>query len=229
MAWIGIELDFGSLFSYRMPNLSPSFALTSPVPSPSSFRLAIVDSAIRHTGSVDYGKEIFEFIKGVSLEIEPPDRVAVLKFFIKRLKPGKQGELLESTAVREYCHFDGPMKIYLSPPDRIDEICGLLKRLNHIGTSDSLAHCRAFVSKNVPPIDTICKEVIYMRPDISNMRRRPVVTVNDFDPKASFDQIDPYSNVRRGKPYQQKLLVLPLVEEKRGENYVIYRKEPFKI
>ena len=229
MAWIGVELNFGSLFSYRMPNLSPSFALTSPVPSPAALRLAIVDSAIRHTGSLDYGEDIFEFIKGVSLEIEPSDRVAVLKFFIKRLKPGKQGELLESTAVREYCHFVGPMKIYLSPTDRIEEICGLLKRLNHIGTSDSLVHCKALISNDVPSSDTICKEVISVKPDISNMRRRPVVTLNDLDPKASFDQINPYSNVRRGRPYQQKLLVLPLVEERRGENYVIYRKEPFKI
>ncbi|MEM3112476.1 MAG: hypothetical protein QXZ09_09825 [Candidatus Methanomethylicaceae archaeon] len=63
MTWIWGELDFAGLYYYRMPNLSPSFALSSPVPSPAALRLALVDAAIKSTGKVAYGEEIFDIIK----------------------------------------------------------------------------------------------------------------------------------------------------------------------
>ncbi len=127
MSWIWGELDFAGLYSYRIPNLSPSYSLTSPIPSPAALRLALVDAAIKYTGNVIYGEEIFEIIKATQLEIEPPERLAVLKFFIKRLKPSKPPKrgFEESFGIREYCHFLGPLRVYLKPQKRGDEIAHL--------------------------------------------------------------------------------------------------------
>ncbi|HID93244.1 MAG TPA: CRISPR-associated protein Cas5, partial [bacterium (Candidatus Stahlbacteria)] len=61
--WLGAEYEFGSMFSYRIPNFSPSFALSSPIPGPSTIKLAIVATAIERSKNLDYGKDIFDIIK----------------------------------------------------------------------------------------------------------------------------------------------------------------------
>jgi len=57
--WVKAELHFASFFSYRIPGTSPSYTPASPVPSPVALRLALVDAAIQSSGSVDYGRDIF--------------------------------------------------------------------------------------------------------------------------------------------------------------------------
>jgi|Deesub1362A_J573_1020465.scaffolds.fasta_scaffold02794_2 CRISPR/Cas system-associated protein Cas5 (RAMP superfamily) len=232
MSWIWAELDFASLYSYRMPNLSPSYALASPVPSPAALRLALVDAAIKSSGKVSYGEEIFEVIKSAKLEIEPPEKVSVIKSFIRRLKPEKQQKgkiagLLESTGIREYCHFFGPMRVYLEISEREEEITRLFTLLRRLGTTDSIVMCRATVQEEAPQSDLICKEAINLELEALNFAKRPVFTLNEIKPDAKFSQVNPYGREKRGNPYVQKIFVLPLIEERRGENWVLYKKHPF--
>lgn len=85
MTWVKAEYEFASMFSYRVPNFSPSFALSSPLPGPSAIKLAIVSIAIERGGK-QQGEEIFEIIKNSKVLVEPPERVALSKSLIKRLK-----------------------------------------------------------------------------------------------------------------------------------------------
>lgn len=231
MAWIWGEIDFPGLYSYRMPNLSPTFALSSPVPSPAALRLALVDAAIKSTGKVIYGEEIFEIIKIAQLEIEPPERVAVLKFFIKRLKPSKppKGGFEQSFGIREYCHFLGPLKVYFKVSERKDEIAHLFNLLRRLGTTDSLINGTGRIEEKEPNLEFTCKDTTKLKLDISNLARRPVSTLNEIKPDATFAQVNPFNGGRRGNPYFSKIFVLPLVEERRGENWVIYKKFPFTL
>ncbi len=229
MAWIWAELDFASLYSYRMPNLSPGYALTSPLPSPAALRLALVDAAIRSTGKVSYGEEIFEIIKSAPLEMEPPESLTVLKFFIKRLKPSKPPKtgFEESFGVREYCHFLGPLKFYLKISDREVEIANLFRLLRRLGTTDTIARGEAKIEDKEPMLIFTCKETTALKPEISNLAKRPVSTLNEIKPDAEFSQVNPYAKGKRGNPCIQKIFVLPLTEDRRGENWVLYRKYPF--
>jgi hypothetical protein len=233
MAWVWGEIDFASLYSYRMPNLSPSYALTSPVPSPAALRLALVDTAIKTTGKVSYGEEIFELIKSVQLEIEPPEKVAILKFFIKRLKPSKQEKekpikpCEESFGIREYCHFIGTLKIYIKLSKKEEEIVNLIRSLRHLGTSDSIVMGRAKIEEKEPSPQFICKETNQLKPEASNLARRPVFTLNEIKEDTEFSQINPFIKNKKGNPYIQKIFIVPLWEEQRGENWVIYKKIPF--
>ncbi|MEW6571781.1 MAG: hypothetical protein AB1390_11540 [Nitrospirota bacterium] len=229
MAWIWAEFVFASLYSYRMPNLSPSYALTSSIPSPAALRLALVDAAIRSTGKVSYGEGIFEIVKSATLEIEPPEKVAVLKFFIKRLKPSKSKEksFEESFGVREYCHFVDPLKVYLKISEREDEVANLFRILRRLGTTDSIARGKAKREDKEPPFSLTCKETKDLKPEASNLARRPVSTLNEIKPDAKFSQVNPYAKGKRGNPYIQKIFVLPLIVERRGKNWVLYRKHPF--
>ncbi|HRR29377.1 MAG TPA: hypothetical protein P5270_08460 [Victivallales bacterium] len=229
MAWIHAELHFSGLFSYRIPNLSPSYALTSIIPSPSAVRLALVETAIRSKGSVNYGEEMFELIKVAPLEIEPPDRVSVLKFFIKRLKPSKSKEkgFEISFGVREYCHFLGPMKIYMRLKEREEEVRFIFRQLGRLGTTDSTLRCEVSLSEKEPELSNTIKVIGTLKPEFSNLSRRPVVSLKEIKKDTDFSQINPYSQGRRGEPYISVTYVLPLREIKKGENFVLYEKVPF--
>jgi len=233
MAWVWGEIEFASFYSYRMPNLSPSYALTSPVPSPAALRLALVDTAIKTTGKISYGEEIFELIKSALLEIEPPEKVAILKFFIKRLKPSKQEKdkphkpCEESFGIREYCHFIGPLNIYIKLSKKEDEIANLFSLLRHLGTTDSIAMGRAKIEDKEPSQQFMCKETLELKPEAVNLVRRPVFTLNEIKKDTEFSQINPYNKNKKGNPYIQKIFIAPLLEEQRGENWVIYKKIPF--
>lgn len=231
MAWIWAELHFASLFSYRMPNLSPGYALISPIPSPAALRLALVDAAIKSTGRVEYGKEVFDLIKPARLEMEPPEGVAVLKVFIKRLKPSKPPKtgFEESFGVREYCHFQGPLKVYLEVSERVEDITHLFTLLRRLGTTDSVMMGNAKIEGKEPMQALTCKESTVLKPEVSNLARRPVVTLNEIKSDAGFSQVNPYAGGRRGNPFIQKIFTLPIVEERRGENWVLYKKSPFTL
>lgn len=230
MTWIVAELYFGSLFSYRIPNLSPSYALSSPIPSPAAIRLALVDTAIKLDGRIESGKEIFELVRNLPMEIEPPERVVILKFFIKRLKPSKNkaASFEESFGVREYCHFSGPMKIYLQVNEEEKRLEQIFRHLRRLGTSDSLLSCRTMVRAEGPNPTLIAKLIHELKPEAENFMRRPVVNLNEIREDASFSQVNPYEK-GRGNPFAQKTYILPLQEIKRGENFVIYRKAPFSV
>jgi hypothetical protein len=228
--WVHAELDFGSFYSYRVPGLSPSFAVCSPLPSPAAVRLALVDAVIRRTGRVQEGEAFLDLIKQAPLELQPPPRLAVMKFFLKRLKPekptkGKRASAIESTGVREYCLPYGPIGLWVETedPDRVAEAFLSLRRL---GTTDSLAFCTVGTSE---PNKALCLKsadnVALSRP---NFARRPVFTLHELDPDVTFEQINPYARAKRGAPFQKRLYIMPLVRERAAENWVIYRREPFE-
>lgn len=231
MSWVCASLHFPALFSYRIPNLSPSYALASIIPSPSSIKLALVDSAIKFSGSVSYGIDIFNLIKSIRIEIEPPDKVSVLKYFIKRLKPSKlkDASFEESFGIREYCHFITPLKIYFEFPNRQSEILELLNRLRRLGTSDSLLSCKTSLIEAQPDFSVTCKVLNEIKPELLNLKGRPIVTLNELREDAEFIQVNAYAAGRKGNPFVSKTFILPLIEKKKGENFVLYEKAPFLI
>lgn len=86
MTWIKAEYEFASLFTYRIPNLSPSFAFSSLIPGPSTVKLAMISTAIERNGNVGMGKEIFNTVKNSRILFELPEKISLSKALIKRLK-----------------------------------------------------------------------------------------------------------------------------------------------
>lgn len=234
--WVQAQVHFATLYSYRVPNTSPSFAPASPVPSPLAVRLALVDAAIQTSGSVDEGRALFDLIKTAPLALVPPKGVCVVRAFVRRLKPlkpkskearerGEERQLTKSTGIREYCHPDGPLTIYMQS-DEPERVAGLFAEMRRLGTTDSLAHCVAAIGL-APPKDLVCRPLGNVPGDLRNFERRMVVLLLDLPEGATFDDINPYGPSRRGFAYRQEFWVTPLVQEDRGENWVRYRREPF--
>lgn len=225
--WIRAQVYFASLYSYRVPNTSPSFALSSPVPSPSAVRLALVDAAIQDSGSVTDGQAVFELVKSAPLFLVPPERVCVIKAFTKRLKPGKTRELVESTGIREYCHPQGPLQLYIQPEREAERVADLFLHLRRLGTTDSLARCSAEIGQG-PPEELVCRPVGDLPGHLGNFDRRMVVSLHDLPPDTSFEAVNPYTRGHKVN-YRQQFWVLPLVQKQRGENWILYEREPFDL
>ncbi len=229
MSWICAELEFGSLFSYRIPNFSPSFALSSPVPGPSAVRMSLVSTAIEVTGSVDFGKELFDLVKKARLEIEPPQGVAISKVLIRRLKKKKGKDALERTfGIREYVLFDGPLRLFLNIENQSQRIKQILLNLRRIGTTDSLVFCRK-LSEEEPDFGNCLRKLEDNPLQLGNFSRRLVLPLNEINKEVTFDQVNIYARrSTREKPFIQGLYVFPLIMIKKGENWVIYEKVPFE-
>lgn len=230
--WITAELHFALTYSYRMPDASPSFAVCSPVPSPAAIRLALVDAVIRHTGKVDEGARLFEMIRNAVVEVEPPERVAIFRVFLKRLKPekpekGKTTTVLESTGIREYCVPDGPMYVSIDVEEpAVELVQKAFCWLRRLGTTDSLLSVR--LVDREPRREFCARRVKEVRLEPGVLVGRLVYTLHELKPRVKFEAVNPFSGAG-GSPFIKVQYLLPLVRDRMGENWVLYEKKPLPL
>lgn len=225
--WLGAEYEFGSMFSYRIPNFSPSFALSSPIPGPSTIKLAIVATAIERSKNLDYGKDIFDIIKSSKVLIKLPERISISKALIKRLKRMREGYIDKTFGIREYVHFSEPLGVYIQiSSSRKDEIKEIMRRVKYFGTSDSLVTCKC-IRENEPD-ENICAKPLKTLETVDEDARSwkigdLVIPLFDIKNGARFSDISPYESGSReifiSIPYE-----FPLKIEKEGKNWIIYRR-----
>lgn len=103
--WIRGDFEFGTTFSYRLPGASSQFAVGTPIPSPAAVKLALVAAAIHEDGEVAYGERVFSSVRDCLVYFGLPEHLTRFRACIKRLKPSKEGEFLESTGSRDYFLF----------------------------------------------------------------------------------------------------------------------------
>lgn len=226
MGWFSGTFEFASLFSYRLPNFSPSFALSAPMPGPSAVKLALVATRIDAMGSRDAGEALFNTIRDAPVCLEPPEWIAISKVLIRRLRRVKGGQIDQSYGLREYAHLGGPMRIFIEVADATgDIVVETMQRLRRIGTSESLLWCLR-VERMPPDLTRVAR---LLTPNLSgiNLQGRLVVPLLDIRPGTLFDQVDPFSGRRAENFVEQHLYIFPLKVEKYGRNWVWYRREPF--
>lgn len=225
--WLRADYEFPSTFSYRVPGASSQFAVGSPVPSPTAVKLALVDAAIRWSGSVDEGKRIFNMVKTARVIVIPPRRVARFRAFVKRLKP-RGGELLESTGVRDYFLLDGPLSVFIEiPGSALGEIRDLLYKIRRLGTTDSLCWCSG-VREEEPP-EGLCPAITSHSQDDHGKPAGQFpagfpVRLTDLTSASDFDSFNPFMG--RGKDHHlcQEVHVLPLRLVRSGEVWAIFER-----
>lgn len=219
--WIRGDFEFGTTFSYRLPDASSQFAVGTPIPSPAAVKLALVAAAIHATGDLSYGERVFDIVRDSLVYFGLPDRLSRFRAFIKRLKPAKQGGFLESTGTRDYFLFSSPLQVYVRiSGDDAETIQSLLRRIRRFGTTDSLCWCTAVERQDPDP--RRCAVPLYAIEDRLEQETRALVSLLDLKDNATFQQVDPFGyGSRQGDPFTRIPYALPLQVESTGTNWAI--------
>ncbi len=223
--WLRADYEFPSTFSYRQPGASAQFAVGVPIPSPSTVKLALVNTAIRWNGDIEKGKEIFERIKTCRVCVIPPDRIVRFRVFLRRLKPphssrGPNAPTEESTGVRDYFLFNGPLSIYIEvPQEHVDEISDLLLKIRYFGTSDSLCWCVEV--KQEAPLESLCPKRLS---EISRVDYGIVTRLADLTPRSQFDGFNPFGGTTRKAHLDENAYLIPLTTLHSAETWAILQR-----
>jgi CRISPR-associated Cas5-like protein len=226
--WLRGEYEFASLFSYRVPNFSPAYAPSAPLPGPSTVKLALVSTRIEVAGRVDAGEYLFDGIRDTRIGLEPLSWLAVSRTFQRRLKRMKDGSIGQSFGIREYVHHGGPIGLYIEVSEDLAELVGdTMRRLRRIGTSDSLLYCIQ-ISESEPNPTLIARPLEDFQTvlDPSLFAGRPVLPLLDIKSSTEFSQVNPYSKTS-GNFTVQRMYIFPLKVEQSGEGWVRYSQHPF--
>lgn len=225
LVWLRADYEFPSAFSYRVPDVSAQFAIGSPIPSPVTVKLALVDTAIRWSGSVNEGRRIFDLVKTARVCVVLPPRVVRFRAFIKRLKPphssaGAGAPTVESTGVRDYFLLEGPLSVYMEVPQaHAGDICELLLRIRRFGTSDSLCWCTGI--KEEAPDNRLCPQVLA---NLAPTQYGLVVRLSDLSALSQFDGFNPFGGNANQAKLEKQVYVLPLIVKRSGETWAILER-----
>jgi len=224
MKWVKLKLHFPSFYSYRIPGYSSQYALSLPLPSPSAIKLGLVATAIRTSGSVREGEKVFDEIRDAEIRIQPPEKVVVNSFLIKRLKKKKQPtetQSFEKTfGVREYVHFSDDISIYIGYKN-LDTTITYLKMLRYLGTGDSLLFVKEVECKNVQLPDNTVRPISKTE-SVELIPNEPFILypIKDLSNKSKFEHINPFAGSRSKNVFEDKYYLLR-AKIKRGKNWAL--------
>ncbi len=225
MVWLRADYEFASTFSYRMPRASAQFGVGVPIPSPATIKLALVDTAIKRSGSIDQGRQIFDIVKTLQVFAVPPPRISRFRVFMRRLKPphssrGRKAATEPSTGVRDYFIFGGPMSVYVNTPsESVELITELLKHVRRFGTSDSLCYCIC-VGEEVPPENLRPRGFDAASTGVGGFVR----LLADLTKDSQFDGFNPFGGDQRLANQDIRPYILPLTVRRIGETWEILKR-----
>jgi CRISPR-associated protein Cas5 subtype I-A len=139
--WLIAEYRPVTLFSFRSGMATSSGAKTLFLPTPFAIRTALLDVAIRTKGLAQ-GAAAFNWIKQLSLAVQPPERVVVTNLFAKILKPARDEEadkaMTRTIAFREYAYLEGKVALAFGVTDaHVAELTELVAQINYLGKRGS--------------------------------------------------------------------------------------------
>ena len=226
MAWIKSTYEFGSLFSYRIPNFSSQYAMASLFPGPSTIKLGLVSTAIETFKNVKYGEMIFEKIKTADIKIGLPQKLVVTHVLVKRLKKQKNQRGLETTfGIRGYVHYLGKLSIYFKIDDEnFKEITTLFKKMRTFGTTDSFVWCTE-ISSEKPSLNSVCFTTT-IPAAFKKTENFIIIPAKDIHPEATFEDVNTFLQTKTHKKKKNVLIdvfcVFKFKHLKNGKNWTEY-------
>ncbi|WP_376797684.1 hypothetical protein [Thermogemmatispora sp.] len=148
--WIVASYQPVSFFSLRPANATSSGGKTLLVPTPFAIKIALLSAAIRSRG-VKEGERLFPFLRDLSLHLEPPEQIIVIKGFGKirrelkdknaaekaaRARENKEYPFQPTIAYREYVSYHGTLRLACELPEEsplFPELPALLMQVNYLG------------------------------------------------------------------------------------------------
>src|SRR5260370_30455270 len=115
---------------------SAGSAMITPAPGPSTVRLPLIQTGIELFGLKTTQHELFPIIRSASIQIRPPEKVAISLHRLRAHKwtTGKAGkqDFQESVILREMAHATEPLIVYIDvPPGQEERFRRLLHAVCH--------------------------------------------------------------------------------------------------
>ncbi|MBS7251020.1 MAG: hypothetical protein KIH08_10605 [Candidatus Freyarchaeota archaeon] len=215
MTWLKAEYEFASLFTYRIPNLSPSFAFSSLIPGPSTVKLAMISTAIERNGNVNIGREIFNAVKNSRILFEVPEKISLSKTLIKRLKQ-------EVIAKK------------MPPKEKISGVCSVCGEQKDVWTLDTVLICKDCASNKLTSTFGTREYVHYSGPlkifiEISEKKEEAKRILKQIKYFGTSDSLVLCRDVSEGPP-KEKICAKPLgkIEELESQRLPIIPLLDFK-
>lgn len=152
-------------YSIRVPMTSPYCGKALPTPGPATVQLAMIRAAIELYGLDAMSHDLLPHFIAASPKVQPPDQVAISNQLQRAYKADDSGKLIECAAYREYCHCEGPIRVFvLTPPRLVDVFATLLTQVGYWGQRSSFACCTEVIEAEPRPgwcatkISTLCDE-----------------------------------------------------------------------
>ncbi|HZO75977.1 MAG TPA: hypothetical protein VFB60_27515 [Ktedonobacteraceae bacterium] len=147
--WITAQYLPVSFFSLKSAGATSSGGKTLLIPTPYAIKMALLSNVIRSRG-IEEGKRLFPLLRDLSLYLEPPETILVMKSFSKirrelkeksnpekaqRAREKKEYPMQPTIAYREYVSYIGPLRLTCEvAEDGSGELLrDLLMQINYLG------------------------------------------------------------------------------------------------
>jgi len=228
--WLVLDYMPTSLFTLKISTATNKGGKTLFVPTPYSIKLSFLNAAFR-IGGESLAREIFEDIKGCDIRLSPPERLYVLNTFIKILDESrdKNSDPYQSTiAYREFCYFQGMLKIALSLTNCSNiNILKLKELASHINCFGKRGSFFQYMKSETIPDLPLGFTVKSTDPE-GNIKGyeivQPLDDMGETDSEDLFDCVNTFSNkkIERGKHRIFVLTYIPYKMEKSSNRYTAY-------
>ncbi|MBI5789316.1 MAG: type I-A CRISPR-associated protein Cas5 [Candidatus Schekmanbacteria bacterium] len=219
-----------SLFSLRMSCSTNKGGKTLFVPTPYSFKLAMVDAAFR-MGDEGLAGKVFDLIKAKDIRFKPPKHLTVQNTFIKIKQEDREdasGVYNPTIAYREFCFFKGQLTIAIDASGLETEAKELLWRvlahINYLGKRGSFWQFMKWEeAATLPDGFTVPDTVKEFRIDGYGVIQQ-LDDIGETDSKDIFDRINTYSDkpIVLGKHRVITYTFLPYKVKQSSKEYTYY-------
>jgi hypothetical protein len=240
--WIVARYLPVSFFSLKPAVATSSGGKTLLVPTPYALKMALLDAAIRSRGRAE-GERLFPLLRDLSLFLEPPTGMIVMKSFSKirrelknksdpekaqRARERKDYPMGPTIAYREYVNYQGAFRLACLLPDDplfAEQLSALFIRINYLGKRG------CFVQLAEPP--TITQELpagqfvhLTAQGPQAFAAHGTLQMLDDCGPSLTFAKVSVYSDARI-VPHKDRLLrhiVLPYRLLRSSRSYSQYQR-----
>jgi hypothetical protein len=224
LTWLAADYHFPATYSCRVPMSSQTCALVSPSPGPATVRLALIRTSIEVFGLPYVKRVLFPHIRAMSVQIRPPERVAISPQVLRAYKvEGTTETLIEAPVSREMAHAEGPMTIYLEVPLSLREpFSQVLSMIGYWGQASGLAWCQSIQIQAPRPEQ--CVRSLRLFPEQVPARPFFSCILSEFrDPEVPWEEVMPMIGAGHKNPLRLDVYVWPLAlsqEQGSGKLYV---------
>jgi hypothetical protein len=230
--WLAADYHFPSTYSCRIPMSSTSSAVVTPAPGPSTVRLALIQTGIELFGLEAVQHELFPIIRSASVQIQPPERVAISLHRLRAHKwtSGKAGkqEFQESVILREMAHATEPLTVYIEvPPCEEERFRRLLQAVGYWGRTDSLTYSMS-ITQHVPD-SSICVSPLRTLQNNYSVRQFFACVLTEFrDHRVTWQEIVPTSDTSKNQAFRLDVYVWPMIVAYKQSGSKLLVRHPFK-